>query len=399
MKVGFIGLGHLGLPCAETMARVHDVTGYDRQHRTPSFPMVDKMVDLVDGKDFIFVAVQTSHQPIYDGTHLVHHLPREDFDYTQVQDVLVEIDAVAQPGQPVVLISTVLPGTIRRVLAPSVSNIEIIYNPYFIAMVTVVEDFLKPSLMVYGYDESTAKSLTHISKLIEFYDQCIDEKSTNTSIGTWEEMESIKIFYNTFITWKITFANMIAEVGEKLGHMNPDKVTGVLANETKRIISPMYLKAGGGDAGPCHPRDNIALSWLSQSLDLGYDMFGTLIQAREIQATKLAQRALSYDFPVVLMGKSYKPGTTLTMGSYSLLVGNILESMDKVPLYWDILIECGDNQNIATPTPKTFILMHDGLYNTVALNLIPVGSIVIDLWRTCPPIDDCTVVHFGVSDA
>lgn len=394
MKVGFIGVGLLGQPCAETMARVHDVTGFDRRHRTPLFPMADSLEELVADKEFVFVAVQTQHTASYDGTHPVYDLPREDFDYTHVREVLQQIDAVAQPGQVVVLISTVLPGTIRRDMKPLLQNIKIIYNPYFIAMVTVIEDFLKPSLMVYGTDAGDPDD-PDVQKLQQFYRECTDEVSPNTASGTWEEIEAVKIFYNTFITWKITFANMIAECGERLGHMNVDKVTQVLANEHKRIISPMYLTAGGGDAGPCHPRDNIALSWMSENLGLGYDLFGTLIQARETQAFRLATRALSYGMPVVLMGKSYKPNTNLTMGSYSLLVGNIIDELGVRPYFYDKLIECGD-----IPAPheaKTFVLMHkDSFYHNYPF---PAGSVIIDLWRECPPVRQCAVKYFGAPNA
>jgi len=79
---------------------------------------------------------------------------------------------------------------------------------------------------------------------------------------------------------------MIQDVAMTNGNINVDVVTNALAASTIRIISPKYMTAGMGDAGPCHPRDNIALRWLAEKLDLGYDIFDTVMSAREQQAKK-----------------------------------------------------------------------------------------------------------------
>jgi UDPglucose 6-dehydrogenase len=121
---------------------------------------------------------------------------------------------------------------------------------------------------------------------------------------------------------------MIQDVAMKIGNINVDIVTDALANSTTRIMSPKYMTAGMGDAGPCHPRDNIALRWLAEQLDLGYDIFNTVMQAREQQAKNLADylTALSkeYNLPIVIHGKTYKPDVEFIDGSYSLLIGSYL---------------------------------------------------------------------------
>ena len=88
-KIGFIGLGKLGLPCAEVMQTVYDVTGYDIYPRKSSvIEISDDLPGAVIGKDIIFVAVQTPHDPIYDGSQPVTHLENKDFDYSIVNNVL-----------------------------------------------------------------------------------------------------------------------------------------------------------------------------------------------------------------------------------------------------------------------------------------------------------------------
>jgi len=122
-SIGFIGVGKLGQACAEMVAEVHDVVGFDINPVEPeNFAMVDKMEDAVKGKDIVFIAVQTPHDPQYDGKAPTSHLPNKDFDYSTVKKVLSQVNAVATKDQLVVLISTVLPGTVRRDFVQLITN-------------------------------------------------------------------------------------------------------------------------------------------------------------------------------------------------------------------------------------------------------------------------------------
>ena len=77
MQIGFIGLGKLGLPCAEAMATQYSVTGYDIYERTSDTVKISPTLEgAVKGKDIVFVAVQTPHDPIYDGSQPITHLPK-----------------------------------------------------------------------------------------------------------------------------------------------------------------------------------------------------------------------------------------------------------------------------------------------------------------------------------
>lgn len=118
---------------------------------------------------------------------------------------------------------------------------------------------------------------------------------------------------------------MIQDVAVKKGNMNVDVVTQALTNSTKRIMSGAYMKAGMGDGGPCHPRDNIALRKLSQDLSLGYDLFGTIAEAREKQAENMAIHILKFGHKIKFSSDTYKPNTDLTDGSYSLLVQHYIK--------------------------------------------------------------------------
>ncbi len=144
-SIGFIGVGKLGQACAEMVAEVHDVVGYDVEPRQPeNFKMVSEVKDAVIGQDIVFIAVQTPHDPQYDGKAPTSHLPNKDFDYTLVKKVLTEVNEVATQEQLIVLISTVLPGTTRREFIPIMTNTRFVYNPYLIAMGTVKWDMVNP---------------------------------------------------------------------------------------------------------------------------------------------------------------------------------------------------------------------------------------------------------------
>ena len=99
MKIGFIGVGKLGQYAAEVMAEKHNVIGYDINEVKPS------------------------------------HLDNKDFDYSIVKEVLSEVDKHTNKDQLVILISTVLPGTIRREFIPLCNNFRFIYNPYLIIII------------------------------------------------------------------------------------------------------------------------------------------------------------------------------------------------------------------------------------------------------------------------
>ena len=144
MQVGFIGIGKLGMACAEVMSTKHDVVGYDIYPKTSDkIKIADQISQAVQGKDLVFIAVQTPHDPLYGGEQPITHLPNVDFDYTVVNNVLEQVNQYATPNQLVVLISTVLPGTTRRELRKHITNARFIYNPYLIAMGSVEWDMVK----------------------------------------------------------------------------------------------------------------------------------------------------------------------------------------------------------------------------------------------------------------
>ena len=359
MKISFIGLGKLGLPCAEAVAQKgHTVSGYDIVDVTSKLVNVkDTIAEAVVGQDIVFVAVPTPHDPAYDGRAPTAHLEPKDFSYKIVKECLEEANKYMTKDQLLVLISTVLPGTTRREFVPLVTNTRFVYNPYLIAMGTVAWDMINPEMIMIGTEDGSAT--TDARELVRFY-QSIMENNPRYEIGTWDECECIKVFYNTFISTKIGLVNMMQDVAQKQGNINVDVVTRALSKSTMRIISKAYMKAGMGDGGACHPRDNIALRYMAKELGLGYDLFDSVMNAREKQAENMAIEILKYGNKVQFSSDSYKPGVEYVDGSYSLLVQHYVKEHGGY---------------VVKENPHIYVLVHEG-------DTVPDNVPVFDPWRT-----------------
>jgi UDPglucose 6-dehydrogenase len=136
------------------------------------------------------------------------------------------------------------------------------------------------------------------------------------------------------------------------------------------------MKAGMGDGGACHPRDNIALRWLAKDLDLGYDMFESIMTAREKQAENMAKAILTHGKNVWFSSDSYKPGTNLVDGSSSLLLqhyvtkhgGQIVNGIDT-PV--EVIVRVHETDQVSADE----------------------NTIIFDPWRSYPEAEN--VVYYG----
>jgi UDPglucose 6-dehydrogenase len=407
-KIGFIGIGKLGLDCAEVMAEKHEVRGYDIYPRTSDVVNVCSIEELVTESDWIFVAVPTPHTEGYDGSVPSSHMEPRDFGHDAVIDAINNINRYATTPKKIVLISTVLPGTTRRKFVPLLdTQHEFVYNPYLIAMGSVKWDMVNPEMELIGTENG---SMTGIAgELIELY-KTVMENDPRYEVGTWDECEAIKIFYNTFISAKVGLVNMIQDFALKIGNINVDVVTNALARSTMRIMGPKYMTAGMGDAGACHPRDNIALRWLAQEYDIGYDLFDTVMLAREQQARNLARFLFATSsntdtqMPVVIHGKAYKPDVPYCIGSYSTLVGHYLKELGVEVKYVDPLADDATDVVAEITEPAVFLWAHNRKITyeytgeqaeTQPYCKIPPGSVIVDPWRKLESGNGVQVIHYG----
>ena len=307
---------------------------------------------------------------MYEG---ITRLPEErvDFDYTYLASGIRSIaDAALELKKHItlIIISTVLPGTVNREIAPLLNEYtHLCYNPFFIAMGTTRSDFENPEFVLLGCDDN--KEI--INEVKDFYATIHSKPVYDTSIIN---AELIKVIYNTYISSKIAFINTVMEICHKVG-ADVDAISNALFLATDRVISPKYLRGGMGDGGGCHPRDNIALSWLAKKLNLSYDYFEHIMVAREKQTEFLAdliQENLG-GMPLVILGKAFKKETNLTVGSPSILLSNILQERGIYADMYDPHID-----EVREFGPSLFFIgtNHDEFKKFY----FPDGSLVIDPW-------------------
>lgn len=384
MQIAMIGLGKLGLPVAEVMARHHDVRGYDINPniRSDTVAVCQSQWLACQDADIVFIAVPTPHAPEYGGETPSSHLPVRDFDYQYLESALRSVRDSAPQSALIVNISTVLPGTLRPMIDRLAIADRFCYNPYLIAMGTVADDFIHPDIMMLGFDQwPTDEHHSQADQLIDFYNS-IQHNNKHITVGTWEEAECIKIFHNTYISAKVGIANMIQDVTQRIGHANPSTIAESLRH-ADRIVSGKYMEPGMGDGGPCHPRDNIALSWLAQRLNLGYDLFHDIMRAREQQARLVAESLVTYDLPIHIIGRSFKPGTDLCDGSTAELVAHYCATEWDQPVEYDSV----------SSAPAVYLLAHDRDHTD--FKFAP-GSVIVDMYRRFPrDRTDCEVVWYG----
>jgi UDPglucose 6-dehydrogenase len=164
-----------------------------------------------------------------------------------------------------------------------------------------------------------------------------------------------------------------------------------------------------GDAGACHPRDNIALRWLAEEYDVGYDMFDTIMRAREIQAKNLADflvvKAQKYNLPIIIHAKAYKPDVPYCIGSYSTLVGHYVRQAGHNVHYVDPLAD--DTRDVINSWywPAVILMAHnrhvtygytgEDCTDSFYYDIKP-GSVIVDPWRSIPlDMKDMKVIHYG----
>jgi UDPglucose 6-dehydrogenase len=193
------------------------------------------------------------------------------------------------------------------------------YNPEFIALGSVIRNMLDPDFVLIG--ESTPGAGDQVAAI---YDRLLE---TNPPIARLSivNAELAKLALNSYVTMKITFANLLARLCEQLPGGDVDSVTEALGLDTR--IGPKYLKGGLGYGGPCFPRDNKALLSLARGLDVPFPLAEATDAANYDLTVRAADLVASKAPPggrVAVLGLSYKPDTAVIDESQGLLLSEML---------------------------------------------------------------------------
>jgi len=241
----------------------------------------------------------------------------------------------------VVLTSTVLPGSTRYGLLPILEresgkicgrDFGLCYNPEFIALGSVIHDFLNPDFVLIGeFDERSGSTLE------AFYAQILENQAPCARMSI-ENAELTKIAVNTYVTMKITFANMLAELCERIPGGNIDVVTNALGLD--RRIGHKYLKGALGYGGPCFPRDNVALSFIARALGSSADLAEVTDRMNRAIPNRVIERLrplIRKGMTVAVLGLTYKPGSHVVEESQGIYLTRLLAGLGVRVLGYDPL--------------------------------------------------------------
>ncbi len=354
MRASVIGLGKLGSPLAACLAaKGMQVVGVDadpqkveslRQGHAPVFePQLEEMISIgasrlratssiaeaVAESEITFVVVATPSEP-GGGFSLRFVIP--------VCEEIGRAVAAKNSYHVVVLVSTVMPGTtggpVLQALEQSSGkragrDFGLCYGPEFIALGSVVRDFLNPDFVLIG--ESDARA----GEVLEAIYLRVCETSPAVARMNFVNAELTKLSVNTYVTTKISFANMLARICERLPGSDVDVVTRALGLDTR--IGGKYLKGAVSYGGPCFPRDNLALLALAEELGAPAEIAQVTHRFNRAQIPWLADLVCSQASrgTIGVLGLTYKPNTDVVEESVGLLLSRELASRKADVLAYD----------------------------------------------------------------
>ncbi|MGI0489603.1 UDP-glucose dehydrogenase family protein [Pantanalinema rosaneae CENA516] len=372
--VSVIGLGKLGSPMVACLAeKGYSVIGVDvnpvfveqiNQGKAPVeepglAEMLDRNRDRIRATTDYAEAVAGSN-----ATFIIVPTPSEATGGFSIQYVLTAIEQIGQALRHkdefhlVVITSTVMPGAtggpIRDALEVASGKrcgegFGLCYSPEFIALGNVIHDMLNPDFILVGEsDPKSGEMLASIYRNLANHQPPISRMNLVNA-------ELAKISVNTFVTTKISYANMLGEICERIPGADVDVVTNAIGQDSR--IGKKYLKGATGYGGPCFPRDNVAFGYLANSIGAT----AAIAEATDVINRKQAARIVSHLSPrlsagmnVGILGLAYKPDTGVIEESQGVaLAKELLSKGISVVLYDPLALDntrqtLGDQPEYAT---------------------------------------------------
>jgi UDPglucose 6-dehydrogenase len=336
-RVNVVGLGKLGAPLAAVLAsRGFEVIGLDVNKvlvdamNAGNMPIVEPQLnELIAANRPRLKATMDANEAIQnsDASFVIVPTPSGSDGFFSNRFVIQAMETLGKAlrnktGYHVVVItSTVMPGSTGTVIKEALEaasgrkvgpDLGLCYNPEFIALGSVVRDMLYPDSILVGEGDKKAGDM-----LAGIYLQMCETKPPVQRMN-WISAELTKIAVNTYVTTKISYANMLAEMCERLPGADVDVVTKALGADTR--IGAKYLKGAMGYGGPCFPRDNVAFAKLAEKLGARADVAVATdaINNHQIgRLTDLVAKFAKSGTKIAIIGLSYKPQTPVVEESHS----------------------------------------------------------------------------------
>jgi UDPglucose 6-dehydrogenase len=433
-RVSVIGLGKLGAPLAAVLAsRGFTVIGLDVNKtfvdamNAGKMPIVEPQLnELIAANKPRLSATMDADEAVQksDASFVIVPTPSDNTGFFSNRFVLQAMDTLGKAlrnkkGYHVVVItSTVMPGTTGSEIKAALEaasgrkvgpELGLCYNPEFIALGSVVRDMLYPDSILIGESDPRAGDM-----LQTIYLQMCEKKPPVQRMN-FVNAELTKISVNTYVTTKISYANMLADLCDRLPGADVDTVTRALGADTR--IGAKYLKGAMGYGGPCFPRDNVAFAALARKIGARADVAEATDRINNHQIERVSGLVAKFakaGTRIALLGLSYKPHTPVVEESHSVKIAAKLADAGYIVTVHDPLA-----QDAALAVLGDKVVGASSLDSAVRdCDLLIVGTgwpeyraiepgwckrngqrlTVLDLWRTLPAdefVDVADVLYLG----
>jgi UDPglucose 6-dehydrogenase len=404
MNVSFIGLGKLGLPLACCLAKSgNKILGVDKNEyileklNNQELPFYEPgLSDIFPHENFIGftdsyarAVEETEASIILVNTQLGDSGYSAEFVESALTDLSVNLKRSEKDYHLIVLSSTVLPGTINKLihLVEKISGRKygqgfgFSYVPDFVKLGNVIKDFLNPEFFLIGSNNSRDISQTQII-WSKFHTNNAPKK-----ILSLEEAEIAKVALNAFIVNKITFANFLGQLCDGMDNVNVHNITETIGLDKR--ISPYFFGYGTPYGGTCFPRDTSAFIKFAENRGKEAKHLKFADEVNESLHEDLLRKCSGYK-NVGILGISFKPASPVTIGSPSVKLIEKLTNQgvgvfvyDELPQTYDNLnglldfvIKCDSAQQCVDKS-DIIVIMHP---NRAFASLDTSNKVFIDFW-------------------
>ena len=416
MRVAVVGLGKLGAPLAAVLAsKGNQVLGIDvspeavRRLNEGLAPVEEPGLQALvsASQDRLSATTELGAAADAEVSILLVPTPSDDRGAFSNKHVLAAVEEVGrglrgrEAYHLVVVASTVMPGSCEREIRPALEGasqrrvgetLGLCYSPEFIALGSVIRDMLEPDMVLIG--ESDARAGDVHERLY----RGVCENDPPFRRMSLVNAELTKIAVNTYVTMKISYANTLADMCERLPGADVQVVTDALGLDTR--IGAKYLRGAISYGGPCFPRDNKAFGVLARDIGaqpLLAEATDAVNVAQTDRLARVVQSRLEAGNSVGILGLAYKPDTSVIEESPGIALARLLANAGyEVHLYDPVATEAGVKAlgGLAQPASSVAELLAKSDVAVIAtpwseFAQLPVAddgtrTVVIDCWRLLP---------------
>lgn len=327
MNIAIFGLGYVGTVAAACLAKDgHSVIGVDPNKTKVDLinrgqaPVIERDVESLISRaveagrlrattDSLEAVLECELILVCVGTP---SKPNGDLDLTYLRRVSEEIGEALTGKQDFLTVavrSTVLPGTIRRVVIPALEErsgkevanyFGVCFHPEFLREGTAVADFYQPPKIVIASSDDVSR------RRLETINAGLDAPLFHVD---FETAEMVKYADNAWHALKITFANEIGSISKALA-IDGARVMDIFCEDTKLNISATYLKPGFAFGGSCLPKDVRAIAYKARALDLDVPVLGAILPSNQCHIKRALDMIMNLGHREIgVLGLSFKSGT------------------------------------------------------------------------------------------